>query len=58
MEKYNEIIAQLKACANTVAGISNTTEYKGCLIDAEAHIQNAIVHIERHARNEEARCGQ
>lgn len=55
MEKLKEIIEQLKACAVAISEAENTTEYKGPLIDAEAHVMHAIAHIERHAVNEQAR---
>ena len=53
---FTEIIAQLRACAEALSEEQNSTEYKGCLIDAESHVQNAIEHIERHTRNEQARA--
>ena len=54
--KLNEIIIALKVCAEEITEVQNATAYKGCLIDAESHVQNAIEHIERHARNEAARA--
>lgn len=54
--KLNEVIAQLKACAEAITEAENATAYKGQLIDAESHVANAIEHIERFARNEAARA--
>lgn len=58
MTKLNEIIAQLRACAEAISEAENGTTFKGPLIDAEAHVMNAIAHVERHARNEQARTTQ
>ena len=58
MDKNNEIIEQLQACAKAISDICNQTAYKGCLIDAETHVLSAISHIERHAQNEKARGRQ
>ncbi|MCH5146519.1 MAG: hypothetical protein J1F61_00765 [Clostridiales bacterium] len=56
MIELNEIIAQLKACATAISEAGNATPFKGPLIDAESHVNNAIEHVERHARNEQARA--
>ena len=56
MKNFNEIIAQLKACAAAISEAENATAFKGPLIDAESHVASAIEHIERHARNEQARA--
>lgn len=55
MKDFNEIIAQLKSCAVAISEAGNLTTFKGPLIDAESHVKNAIEHVERHARNEQAR---
>lgn len=55
MKELNEIIAQLKTCAAAISEAGNSTTFKGPLIDAEGHVNNAIEHIKRHARNEQAR---
>lgn len=56
MKDLNEIIAQLKSCASAISEAENVTDFKGPLIDAESHVNNAIEHVERHARNEQARA--
>lgn len=56
MKTLNEIIAQLRDCAAAISEAEDSTAFKGQLIDAESHVANAIEHIERHARNEQARA--
>ena len=56
MKNLTEILAQLKSCASAISAAKNATTFKGPLIDAEAHVMNAIEHVERHARKEQARA--
>lgn len=54
--KLNELIEQLKACAEATNEIENSTPYKGPVIDAGINLKLAIKHLERHARNEARRA--
>ena len=57
MIKLEELLAQLRACAEELNEHENATKFKGPLIDAGIDLKLAIKHLEQHARNEARRAG-